>query len=229
MALSWTPLKKYKRKHLSSKITHLLKTWSYNRSRETLRPVLSNMVATRHKTHSVLEIWVVQIECALSVKYTAKFEDFTKKGKYPINNFLYWLHVEMIFLIYWIKKNTSLKLTSPISFHLFKGATKFKILFAVCPCSLCCLPLGQRWFGGCSGISAVEEEEGMGSRDVGRATTNVLSFAFILCGKGLVCGLGKAQLEGRWCQSSESRGGRVRAGQPYDVWCWHEFLVNGVW
>ena len=85
----------------------------------------------------------------------------------------------------------------------------------VCLRGLCHLPLGQRWFGGCSGISTVEEEEGTGSRDVVRTTASVLSSTFTLL-RGSRVRLGGAQVEKRRCQSSGSRGGGVCAEQPCD-------------
>lgn len=61
----------------------------------------------------------------------------------------------------------------------------------------------------------MEEEEGTGSRDVGRTTASVLSSTFTLLRGSRVRPEG-AQLEKRRCQSSGSRGGGVCAEQPCD-------------
>lgn len=60
------------------------------------RPALSNMVATEHMW--LLSICgVASLHCAVNVRCRPEFKDsvWKKECKHMINNFLYWLHVEI--------------------------------------------------------------------------------------------------------------------------------------
>ena len=76
-----------------------------------------------------------KIRCAVSVKCTLDFRDLVwKENVKYLNNFLYWLYVEM--KMFWIfQLNILLKLISSVSFYFFNAVTKtFGIPYVTCMC-----------------------------------------------------------------------------------------------